>query len=154
MRDGFITGTPGASVDYDWVAYRLAVLNAEMNIEAVFFDRWRIDVLEAALKRIADNPDIPYKANLPLVPFGQGYKDMAPAMDATEAVILNKKMRHGNNPVLTMCCSNAVVDTDPAGNRKLNKAKSTGRIDGMVSLVMTMGIQEAEELPKYEVFFA
>lgn len=154
MKQGFITGTPGASVDYDWVAYRLAVLDTELDIESLFFDRWRIDVLEAALKRVVDNDDIPYKPDLNLVPFGQGYKDMAPAMDDIESIILNKRMRHGNNPVLTMCAANAVVDTDPAGNRKLNKAKSTGRIDGMVALVMTSGIQEAEEEPTYEVFFA
>ena len=45
-------------------------------------------------------------------------------------------MSHGNHPVLTMCAANAVVTSDPAGNRKLDKAKATGRIDGMVALAM------------------
>ena len=145
-QQGYITATPGASVDYDFIAYRLAELSQEMNIEAVFFDRWRIDVLEAALNRIG--------LTLPMVAFGQGFKDMAPAMDATESVILNKRMRHGNNPVLTMCAANSVVDTDPAGNRKLNKGKSTGRIDAMVALVMSQAMKETELAPNYEVFFA
>lgn len=138
-KDGFITATPGASVDYEYVALRLIELCDECDVEAIFFDRWRIDVLQKELLRV--------NAELPLVPFGQGYKDMAPAMDALESVILNHKMRHGNNPVLTMCASNAVVDTDPAGNRKLNKAKSTGRIDGMVALVMagSSGVGEVKE---------
>ncbi len=55
-------------------------------------------------------------------------------MDIAESVILNGCVRHGHNPVLTMCCANSVVDMDPAGNIKLNKAKSTGRIDGMVAM--------------------
>jgi len=59
-------------------------------------------------------------------------------------VILNKRIRHGDNPVLTMCAANSIVDTDPAGNRKLNKAKSTGRIDGMVALVMAISAVSAE----------
>ena len=65
---------------------------------------------------------------------------MAPAMDTTEIAFLNEAVRHGSNPVLTMCAANAVVIRDPAGNRKLDKAKSTGRIDGMVALVMAMGV--------------
>lgn len=84
---------------------------------------------------------------LPLVPFGQGFKDMSPALDALEAELLNGRIRHGGNPVLTMCASNAVIDKDAAGNRKLNKAKSTGRIDGMVTLAMTMTSQAEFEEP-------
>lgn len=154
QQQGYITATPGASVDYDYVAYRLAELDAELNLESVAFDRWRIDVLQAALTRLRDDDDIPYKPEINLVPFGQGYKDMSPAIDNAEALLLNKRIRHGNNPVLTMCANNATVDTDPAGNRKLNKAKSTGRIDGIIALIMTQGFTEAEAEPQYEVFFA
>jgi phage terminase large subunit-like protein len=53
--------------------------------------------------------------------------------------LLNGKVAHGNHPVLTMCAANAVVKTDPAGNRKLDKARSAGRIDGMVALTMARG---------------
>jgi phage terminase large subunit-like protein len=52
---------------------------------------------------------------------------------------LNGRLAHGNHPVLSMCAANAVVQTDPAGNRKLTKAKSSGRIDGMVALAMAIG---------------
>jgi phage terminase large subunit-like protein len=64
-------------------------------------------------------------------------------------------VRHGANPVLTMCAANAVVIKDPAGNRKLDKSKSTGRIDGMVALVMAMGVaaNPAEEAPYAGSFF-
>lgn len=133
---GFITATAGASVDYEFVARRLVEICDEYDVSSIAFDRWRIDVLEAELARLG--------VELPLVPHGQGYKDMAPALDNLEGELLNEHIRHGNNPVLTMCASNSVVDADPAGNRKLNKAKSTGRIDGMVALAMCMNQQNDE----------
>jgi phage terminase large subunit-like protein len=53
---------------------------------------------------------------------------------------LNGRVRHGGHPVLRMCAVNAVVTKDPAGNRKLDKSKATGRIDGMVALAMSMAV--------------
>lgn len=129
-RQGLLTATPGSSVDYETVAARLCEICDDMDVAAISFDRWRIDVLKAELTRMG--------VELPLVPHGQGFKDMAPALDIVESELLNGKVRHGSNAIMTMCAANAVVDTDPAGNRKLNKAKSTGRIDGMVALAMAM----------------
>lgn len=128
---GYITLTPGASVDYSFVAARLIQLREECDLQAIAFDRWRIDVLQKELAEVG--------AELPLVPFGQGYRDMAPALDATEGEFMNDRVRHGNNPVLTWCAANAIAVADPAGNRKLDKSKSTGRIDGMVAFAMAMG---------------
>ena len=133
---GYITLTPGASVDYEYVARRLAQIADEYDLEAVFFDRWRIDILEAELYRLG--------VELPLIPHGQGFKDMSPAIDQLEADLMNASMRLGNNPVLNFCAANAVVSTDEAGNRKLNKKRSTGRIDGMVALAMTYGSLDSD----------
>jgi phage terminase large subunit-like protein len=74
------------------------------------------------------------------VEFGQGFQSMSPALRDLEGEILNGHLAHGDHPVLKMCASNAVVQSDPSGNRKLSKAKSTGRIDGMVALAMAMGV--------------
>ena len=63
---------------------------------------------------------------------------MSPAIRDFEAIVYERKLRHGNNPVLSMCIANSTVTTDPAGNRKLDKRSSTGRIDGSVALVMAM----------------
>ena len=50
--------------------------------------------------------------------------------------------------MLTMCASNAVVQSDPSGNRKLAKNKSRGRIDGMVALAMALCVAaDAEQAP-------
>ena len=130
-KDGFLQLTPGASVDYEFVARWLAEYCASRDVQRINFDRWRIDVLKAELARIG--------AELPLEPFGQGFKDMTPALDAIESAFANGNVRHGGHPVLTMCAANAVATRDPAGNRKLDKMKATGRIDGMVALAMAMG---------------
>ena len=143
-RQGFITTTPGASVDYEYVARRLCELCDDYDVEAIAFDRWRIDVLKAELVRL--------NVELPLIPHGQGFKDMSPAIETLEGELLNGRIRHGMNPVLTMCANNAVADSDPAGNRKLNKAKSTGRIDGMVALAMAIGSEVVEAEPEYQAF--
>jgi len=74
-------------------------------------------------------------------PFGQGFKDMAPAVDKLERLVADRKLRHGGNPVLNMCAANAVAERDPAGNRKLTKSKSVGRIDGLVALAMALGVE-------------
>ncbi len=54
--------------------------------------------------------------------------------------MLNGRIRHGGHPVLTWCAANAVAERNAAGDRKLEKAKSTGRIDGLVALAMAMRI--------------
>lgn len=130
-RDGFLTLTPGTSVDYEFIARWLGEVCDDFNVRCVKFDRWRIDVLQAELKRLG--------VKIPLEPFGQGFKDMTPAIDVLEGALIDCKVRHGGNPLLTMCASNAIAVRDAAGNRKLDKAKSTGRIDGMVAMAMAMG---------------
>ena len=70
---------------------------------------------------------------------------MSPAIDSVEAEILNGRFAHGSNPVLNMCAANAIVTRDPAGNRKLDKSKATGRIDGMVALAMAMFAMNGSE---------
>ncbi|MFT8232392.1 terminase large subunit [Pseudomonas guariconensis] len=132
-REGLLRLTPGATVDYAFVAHDIAQILSDLDgdIRAIAFDRYRIDLF----KRDAEAQGI----DLPLVQYGQGFKDMAPAIDALESVLLNSKLQHGMHPILTMCASNAVVQKDPAGGRKFAKDKATGRIDGMSALAMAFG---------------
>lgn len=131
-EQGLMRAVPGASIDYEAVAQDIADALEGCSVQAVAFDRWRFDLLKKELEKIG--------VSLPLVPFGQGFKDMAPAIDWLETALLNEQMAHGGHPVLTMCMANARIERDAAGNRKLNKAKATGRIDGAVALAMAMGI--------------
>ena len=137
QREGFLVATPGATVDYGQVARDIADLCDGLEVQSIAFDRWRIDVFQTALAGLG--------ASLPLVPFGQGFKDMSPALDTLEAELLNKRIAHGMHPVLASCAANATTTKDPAGNRKLDKVRSTGRIDGMVALAMAMGVSQTAD---------
>lgn len=148
-KSGALHTTPGATLDYDWIAKFLLEQSQRFQIEKIAFDRWRIDQFKAALQR--QGADLEFMERLE--PFGQGFVSMGPALDALETALLNGRLRHDGNPVLTMCAANAVIVKDPAGNRKLDKMKSTGRIDGMVALAMAVGIaHEALEEQAVEVF--
>ena len=147
-KQGYLRTTPGASVDYEHVAHDLAEIFRDLDVQGIAFDRWRIDVLKKELDRAG--------IDLPLVAHGQGFRDMAPALDALEAELLNGRVAHGGHPVLTMCAANAVVTKDPAGSRKLDKARATGRIDGMQALAMAVGLaarSEVAEMATCEVFY-
>jgi phage terminase large subunit-like protein len=148
QQQGLLTATPGASVDHEYVAQCLANFAARCDLREVRFDRWRINDLERALERIG--------AKIPLAPHGQGYRDMSGALDQFEALALNGRLRHGNHPILSWNAANAVVTRDAAGNRKLDRSRATGRIDGLVAAVMAVsamtGAAEPAE-PAYTLMF-
>ena len=70
---------------------------------------------------------------------------MAPAVDIVERLVEERKLRHCNQPVLMMAAGNAKVELDSAGNRKLSKKRSTGRIDPLVALTMALGVASRHE---------
>jgi phage terminase large subunit-like protein len=132
VRDGFMKATPGPAVEYDFVARDIAAITEGMDVRKIGFDRHRMKTLEGELNRI--------DVVLPFEAFGQGFVSMAPAVDRCEIEFLHHRFRHGGHPVMTMCAANAILVPDAAGNRKMDKSKSTGRIDGMVSLAMAVGV--------------
>lgn len=130
---GYIETTPGRAVSKLAIIRRLTEIANLFDLQAVAYDRWRIE----DLKQLAADEGI----TLPnLVPFGQGYKDMSPALDSFETALLNGQVVHDGNPVMTWCAANAVTVSDDAQNRKLSKEKATGRIDLMVAAVMGAGV--------------
>jgi len=147
-KAGLIKVVPGASIDYEVVARDMVEILEDMDVKAMAFDRWRFDLLKKELDEVGG-------VNLPLVPFGQGFKDMSPALETVETALLNEQVAHGNNPVLNMCAMNSRVERDAAGNRKLSKFKATGRIDGMVALCEAIGVSNAmpNKPPQYQAFF-
>lgn len=135
-REGLLQTTPGRSIEYEFVAEYLAGLFAELDVRKVAFDRWGMRHLKPWLSKAGLGDDELER----FVDFGQGFASMTPALRTTEALLLSERIRHGEHPVLTMCAANAVVQADPAGNRKLAKHKSRGRIDGMVALAMALSV--------------
>ena len=135
-KQGFLTLIPGAVVDPAFVAEAIAEASHEFNIQRIAYDRWRMEYLKREFDRLG--------AELPIEPFGQGFKEMGFAVDKLERLVAEGQLRHAGNPILTFCAANAVIEMDPAGNRKLAKNKSSGRIDGMVALAMGLAATDRE----------
>lgn len=131
-EEGHLEALPGRAINKLAVARRAAEIASMYDLKALAFDRWRIeDFLMICRQEGID---------LPLQPFGQGFKDMAPAVDEYERRLIGGELRHRGNPVMTWCAANAVVMSDPAGNRKVAKEKATGRVDGIVAGIMATGV--------------
>lgn len=136
---GLLEANPGRAIDRLAIAMRLAQISADYDIRGIAYDRWRFEDLNKTLSD--EGIDLPLKA------WGQGFRDMAPAIDALEAAILDRKIAHAGHPILTWNMSNAVVTMDPAGARKIAKDKSIERVDGIIALAMALGLHAREPGP-------
>tara|TARA_R110001606_G_scaffold68797_1_gene157156 strand:+ start:4658 stop:6190 length:1533 start_codon:yes stop_codon:yes gene_type:complete len=141
-RDGHLNTCPGRSIEYEFVAEYLRWVFDNFDVLRLNFDRYNMRHLRPWLERAGFTEEELER----FVEFGQGFKDMSPALRELESRLLSRKLRHGNHPVLTMCAANAVAVSDPAGGRKFTKAKTTGRIDGMVALAMALAAVGQEEV--------
>ncbi len=141
LQQGFLEATPGRSVEYAFVAQWIVDFIAETPLRRIAFDKWGFKHLRPWLVKAGLTEE---RIDELFVPFGQTYPDMSPAVRALETLLLGEKIRHGGHPVLTMCAANALVKMDEAGNRKFDKIKSSGRIDGLVALAMAASLAEAD----------
>lgn len=125
-RDGFITATPGAVIDYSWITEDINRLSAKYQIREIAFDRWGAFQISQALEG----------AGLAMIGFGQGFASMSGPTKELLRLVLDNKLAHGANPVTRWMADNVVVSQDPAGNVKPNKQRSRDKIDGIVSIIM------------------
>jgi phage terminase large subunit-like protein len=149
-RAGHLRTSPGRSIDPTVVATCIAELTQGFRVRGMAYDRWRIEDLLREFDRVGLRAfkDEDPGDGLRLVPWGQGFRDMAPAIDALELAIMEHKLVHPNSPLLNWNMSNAVATMDPAGNRKLDKDKARFRIDGASALTMMMGLRSRTPVPK------
>lgn len=148
-KEGHLLVSPGRSIDPAVVALKIAELVGSYNVLGLAYDRWRIADLLREFDRIGlaaweDKGGDSKGSGLRLIPWGQGFKDMAPAIDALELEVIERNLEHPSNPVLTWAMANAVATMDPAGNRKLDKEKARFRIDPAVALTMVCGLKSRD----------
>lgn len=137
---GFIKLTPGNRIDYRYIREELKTLRALYDIKELAYDPW------GAVKLVQDiiedgfviEPKEATNGHPLLIEFRQGYKSLSPPTKDLMYLVLGKEIRHGGNPVLWWNVDNLVIEQDPAGNIKPNKAKSTQRIDGAVAMIMAI----------------
>jgi phage terminase large subunit-like protein len=140
-EQGLLQTTPGASIEYEFVAQYMRGVFDAYTVRAMAFDRYNMKFLKPWLIKAGFTDEELER----FIDFGQGFASMSPAIRSLESMLLGKKLKHGNHPVLSMCAANATVATDPAENRKFIKGKTTGRIDGMVALAMAVGVMPSTD---------
>lgn len=141
-RQGFITATPGNVIDYNFIRAKMNELADAFYIREVAFDRWGATKISTDLQ----------EDGFTMVQFGQGFASMSAPTKELLRLVLDRRLHHGNHPVLRWMCDNLVVRMDPAGNVKPDKEKSTEKIDGMVALVMALDRSTAHvEMGPYRV---
>jgi len=128
VKQGLINATAGNVIDYGFIVAKIAELRKQYVLKEIAFDRW------GAAKIVQELTEL----GVTVVPFGQGFASMSGPSRELLHLVLAGKLHHGGNPVLRWMADNAVVKTDPAGNIKPDKSKSTNRIDGIVATVMAL----------------
>lgn len=135
-KQGFLKTTEGNVIHYGFIESFIEDLGKKYNIKQIAFDRW------GAVQMVQNLEGLGFT----VVPFGQGYKDMSPPTKELMKVTLEKKIAHGGHPVLSWMMDNVYVRTDPAGNIKPDKEKSTEKIDGVVALIIALDRAVRKEL--------
>lgn len=127
-RQGYLQTTEGNVVHYGFIEQFIERLGERFNIREIAFDRW------GAVQMVQNLEGMGFT----VVPFGQGFKDMSPPTKELMKLVLEQKIAHGGHPVLRWNMDNIYIRTDPAGNIKADKEKSTEKIDGAVATIMAL----------------
>ena len=125
-----LIATDGDIVDYSFIRKKIQELHSHYNIKEVILDRWNAISISVQLQE-QDGFNVGF--------FGQGYRSMSAPCKQLEAMIMGKRLRHGGHPVLRFNATGVACQEDAAGNIKLNKSRSSTKIDGLVSTVMGIG---------------
>lgn len=127
-KKGLVETTEGNVIHYAYIEKFIEELGKHYNIREIAFDRW------GATQMVQDLEGMGFT----VVPFGQGFRDMSPPTKELMKLTLEKRIAHGGHPALRWMMDNVTVRSDPAGNIKMDKEKSTEKIDGSVATVMAL----------------
>ncbi len=127
-KQGYIMSTEGNVIHYDFIEKFIMYLSEKYHILEIAVDRWNATQMIQNLEG----------EGFTIVPFGQGFSSMSAPTKEFYRLLMEGRIIHGGNPVLRWMAGNVVIDTDPAGNIKVTKAKSKEKIDGIVAAIMAL----------------
>lgn len=133
---GYVKLTEGDVTCYDTVRDYILSFCEKNDVRAVAIDRWNAVHLTTQL--VGEGIDVK--------PFGQGFASMSSPSKLLETAVIGKRIRHAGNPTLAWQMSNVQIKIDDAANIKPTKkhSHSTARIDGVVALIMALGLASGE----------
>ena len=144
VDQGHLTATPGKLVRFDHVAADIVHLASRFDILAIAYDRWLIRNFEMTLDEMG--------VTLPLIEHPQGpsrRKDsplwMPESINQFEGLLLDHRLRIAANPALRSAVASSTFWTSPAGLRRFEKQRATGRIDLAVAAAMAVGAASVDD---------
>jgi phage terminase large subunit-like protein len=129
VRDGDIIETTLPSRDDEAIILKVLEIKSKFKLKSIAFDRWQSEDIVHKLESVG----------VECVAFGQGYRSMSYPTKKLEEMVTNKQLKHNGNKAMRWMVSNIMIERDAADNIKINKAKSSDKVDGPVSLVMALG---------------
>ena len=127
-KQGYIKTTEGNVIHYSYIEKFIEELGERFNIREIAYDRWGATQISQDLE----------STGFTVVPMGQGFASMSPPTKELMNLTLQRKVAHGGHPVLRWNMDNICIRTDPAGNIKADKSKSTEKIDGAIAMIMAL----------------
>lgn len=128
QKQGLIEPTEGNVVDYAYIRQKINELGRKYWICEIGFDPWNATQLAVELQG----------DGFKMIPVRQGYASLSAPTKELLKLVLQRRIRHGRNPVLRHMVESMMVTQDSAGNLKPAKDKSTSRIDGVVATIIAL----------------
>lgn len=135
-KQGYIELTPGNVIAHEYIYNRAVELMDKYKMIRIGYDPWNA---VQVVTKMAD-------AGITMSEFRQGFASMSAPTKKLESMVLSGALIHGGNPVLRWMASNVSLRIDPAGNVKVDKAKSREKVDGIVALAMAVGEWMTDEM--------
>lgn len=129
VRDGYVHMTPGNSIDYDFIRAQMNLIYTKYDVQSTSYDRWNSTQFVHNLT----------SDGYVMSPMGQGYASLSAPTKEFEVLVLGEKVEHFANPVLRWMINSTAIVSDPAGNIKVDKQKSSQKIDGVAASIMALG---------------
>lgn len=134
---GLINATSGNVTDYNFIQQDVINMVADYDLQGIAFDRtFSGQIIQNMQDELGEDS---------LIQFAQGFMTISSPAKELDRKIRGEEMNHLNHPILNWMAGNTVVAIDANGNIKPDKAKSESKIDGIVSLIMAVGLAEEME---------
>lgn len=145
-EQGFITMTDGDVIDYATIQAGIFEDVKNYCVETIAYDPHQFEALRQQLIREGLDEEL-------MISFNQGFSCMSPPMNELEKLYLAGKLIHNKNPVLTWMASNVQAKMgDVPGYKRPDKKKSTEKIDGIVALLMALGVAITQEVKQASIY--
>jgi phage terminase large subunit-like protein len=128
VERGLLELTPGNVIDFDFIRKRINELANKFRFTEIGYDEHQAQQIAVQLEGDGHT----------MVPVRQGFLTLNEPTCEVLRLVKSKGLEHPDNPIMNWMISNIAVKYDAAGNIKIDKEKSSEKVDGPAALVDAM----------------